>query len=120
MKKFEETGLVTNIERPAQHRLARSAIVSESVAEEPNVSIPRCSQELGLSYGTFWRILHLGLHLHPYKVQLMQQLKSADHSQLRGYVVLEQLAVDVNFSNKIIFSDEVHFTLSGYVNKQNF
>ena len=28
------------------------AIVDESVAEDPNVSIPPRSQELGLSYGT--------------------------------------------------------------------
>ena len=44
MKKFEETGVVTNIERPVHHRFARSAeniaIISESVAEDPNVSIP--------------------------------------------------------------------------------
>ena len=70
--------MVTNIERPVYHRFARSAeniaIVSESVAEDPNVSIPRRSQELGLSYGTLWRILHLDLHLHPYNVQLRQQL----------------------------------------------
>ena len=74
--------MVTNIERPVHHRFARYAeniaIVSESVAEDPNVSIPRRPQELGLSYGTLWRILHLDLHLYPYKVQLMQQLKPAD------------------------------------------
>ena len=29
------------------------AIVSESVAEDPYVPIPRRSQELGLSYGTY-------------------------------------------------------------------
>ena len=53
---FEETGAVTNIEGPVNHRFAHFAeniaIVSESVAQDPNVSIPRPSQELGLSYGT--------------------------------------------------------------------
>ena len=42
VKKFEETGVVTNIERILHHRYARSAeiiaIVSESVAKDPNVS----------------------------------------------------------------------------------
>ena len=33
--------------------------------------------------------------------------------------VLEQQSVDGNFSNKIFFNDGVHFTLGGYVNKQN-
>ena len=117
--------LITNIERPAHHRFARSAknfaIVSESVAEVPNMLIPRRSNELGLSYGTLWRILHLNLHLHPYKVQLTQQLKSAYHSQHRRHLewVLVQQMVDGNFSKKICFSDETHFTLVEYVNKQN-
>ena len=82
----------------------------QSVAKDPNVSIARCSQQFGLSDGTFWRILHLDLQLHPYKVQLTQQLKPADHSQRRRNVewVLEQLAMDGDFSNKIFFSDEAH------------
>ena len=74
MKKFEETVVVTNIKRPIYNRFARTtesiAIVSESVAEDPHVSIPHHSQELGLSYSTLWPILHLDVHLHPYKVQL--------------------------------------------------
>ena len=49
MKKFEEAGVVTNIDRPVHHRFARSAenivIVSESIAEDPNVSITHRSQE---------------------------------------------------------------------------
>ena len=107
------------------HRFARCAenitIVSESVDEDPNMSIPSRSQELGLPYGILWRILLLDLHLHPYKLQLMQQLKPAEQSQYRRYIewVLEQQALDGNFSNKICFSDEAHFTLGGYVNKQN-
>ena len=47
VKKFEETGVVKNIEWPKHRCFARSAeniaIVSESVAEGSNVSIPRCS-----------------------------------------------------------------------------
>ena len=69
------------------HRFARSAediaIVRESVDEDPNVSFPRRSQELGLSYGTLLRILNLYLYLHPYKVHLTLQLKPPDHSQYR-------------------------------------
>ena len=90
VKKFEETGVATNIKRLVHHRLARSAenivIVSESVAEDPNVSIPRRSQELELFYRTLWRILHLNLHLHPYKFHHMQQQKPADYSQRCKYV----------------------------------
>ena len=48
--------------------------------------IPHRSQELGLSNSTLLRILHLCLHLHPYKAQLKQQLKLADHLQRRRYM----------------------------------
>ena len=58
-----------------------NAAVSESLADDLNVSIPRRSQKSGLSYGTLWSIWHLDLHLHQYKNQLTQQLKPADHSQ---------------------------------------
>ena len=81
MKKFEETKVVTNIERPVNHHLARLfeniAIVSESVAENPNLSIPRRSQELQLSYGTLWSIFHSDVHLHPYKVQLTRKTEAS-------------------------------------------
>ena len=50
VQKFEETGVLTNIERPVHHRFVHSAentaIVSESVAEAPKVSIPRRPQKL--------------------------------------------------------------------------
>ena len=78
--KFEETRVVTNIERLVYHRFARSAENIAVVSESMNMSITCRSQELGLSCDTLWRILHFDLHLHLYKVQLTQQLKPADHS----------------------------------------
>jgi len=33
--------------------------------------------------------------------------------------VLEQLEINPNFTKQIIFSDDVHFWMNGYVNKQN-
>ena len=80
VKKFEEAGMVTNIPRPFRSFAKNIAIACESIAEGPNVSILHRSQKLGLFYGILWRILHLGLHLHPCKVQHTQQLKPANHS----------------------------------------
>ena len=56
VKKFEELGVVAYIEIPVHHRFP----------ENISVAIERRYQELELSYGTLWRILHLDLHLHPY------------------------------------------------------
>ena len=90
VKEFEETAVVTNIKRPVHHRFARSAkniaIVSDNVAEDPNVSISCRSHELGLSYGILWRILYLDLQQDPYKIKLSQPLKPANHSQRRRYM----------------------------------
>ena len=44
VKKFEETGMVSNIDRPMHHRIARAA---ENIA-----IVNENSQELGLSYCT--------------------------------------------------------------------
>ena len=53
VKRFEETGVVTNIERNVHYRFASSAenigIVSESFAEDQNVLIP-----LAAHYGLFF------------------------------------------------------------------
>ena len=64
VKKFEESGVATIIERRFSGSVANIAIVSKSVAKDPNVLIPYRAQELELlSYCTLWRILHLDLHL---------------------------------------------------------
>ena len=82
--------MITNIGRSVHHRFTHSAeyiaIVSGSLVDGLNVMIPRRSQELGLSYGTLWRLLYLDLYLHPYKVQLTQQLRPTDYSRHRRYV----------------------------------
>ena len=71
MKGFEVTDVVTNIERLVHYRFAHSVeninIGSESVDEDLNVSIPCRFQEIGVFYGTLWRILHIDLHLYPHK-----------------------------------------------------
>jgi hypothetical protein len=123
--KFYQTGSVHDLPRSGGPRTARSAeniaAVSESVRENPRTSVRHRAQELGLSRSSTHRILRIDLHLHPYKVQLRQQLKVHDHRQRREFAAwaLEHLDEDENFFQKIIFSDEAHFHLNGYVNKQN-
>ena len=96
--KFESTGSVNDRPTPVRRRNARSAeniaAIRESVQENPRQSIPRRTQELGLSQTTTWRILRRDLGLHPYKIQLTQELKVNDHIQQRVFtkLALEQLA----------------------------
>ena len=68
------------------------------------------------------RILHKDLGMTPHKVQLVQELKPIDHPMRFGFAewACDRLTEDVDFGKKkIIFSDEAHFDLGGYVNKQN-
>lgn len=49
---------------------------------------------------------------------MVQELKETDHYQRRNFAFWMTERAE-GFSKKIIFSDEAHFHLSGYVNKQN-
>ena len=93
--------MVANTERPVHYRFVCSAenIVSESFAKDLNMAFSCRSENIALSYGILWRILHFDLYLHPYKVQLTQQLEPADQSLHRRYLewMHEQEAVEGNF-----------------------
>lgn len=123
--KFRTNFTLLDIHPSTRVRTARSneniVAVAESVREDRDQSIRRRSQALGISYGTLWRILKCDLGLKAYKIQLVQELKPGDLG-LRfnfGLWALQQLQVDPFFYRKIVFSDEAHFWLNGFVNKQN-
>jgi len=95
--------------------------VRESVGENHGTSIRHRGQELQISRSSLQRILEKDLCIHAYKYQLTQQLKPNDHAQRREFVewIIEHQQVDADFSSKIILSDEAHFHLEGFVNRQN-
>ena len=59
--KFETKFTLLDVPVPKRSRIARSegiiAAVSASIQNEPNQSIPRRSQELGIAQTTLWRIM---------------------------------------------------------------
>ena len=72
VENFKRTFPLHNVQVPIRQKTAQSneniAAVQASVAEDRNLTIPRHSQELGLSQTTTWRILRNDLGLHPYKI----------------------------------------------------
>lgn len=96
---FGSTRSVTNEPVPVRQRNVRSvkniAAVRDSVLENPWQSIPRCAHELGIADDNLANFAS-GLSLHPYKIQLNQELKVNDHGQRRVVVdwALVQLEVD--------------------------
>ena len=122
VERFQRTGSVADDRVQNYSRSGRSQehidFVHKSVAEEPEMSISRRSQHVGLSESTTWRILHKDLSLKAYKIQITQELKPMDHAKRRAFVKWVQKQPR-DFSQKIIFSDEAHFEIGGHVNKQN-
>ena len=123
--KFETKFTLLDVLVPKRRRIARSeeiiAAVSASIQNEPNQSIPRRSQEFGITQTTPWHILRKDLDLHALKIKLTQELKPLDHLKRRNFSnwALAKLEENEEFHRKIIFSDEAHFWLNVFVNKQN-
>ena len=85
--KFRTQFTLLDIKPTTRMRTVRTeeniASVSESVAEDREMSIRRRSQQLGLCYSTTWKILRKDLGVKPYKIQLVQELKPNDLPQRR-------------------------------------
>lgn len=97
------------------------AAVRNSVGRSPKKSVRRRSQELVMTRESLRRVLTSDLHLYAYKIQVKQQLTDADKEKRVTMCewfcnVLEN---DGNFLEKVWFSDEAHFLLSGHVNSKN-
>ena len=95
--------------------------VEEAVTTSLTRSANKHTRVLTLSNRTVRRILHDDLKFHRYKIQIVPQLFPRDpHNRLAfcgEFVRLVNARPDL--LDNIIMSDEAHFHLSGFVNKQN-
>lgn len=125
MERFRTTFTLIDNSHPQRRCTVRTeeaiAAVERSIEEDPNESIRHRAQELDLCPSTLWKILRKDLGLRAYKIQLVQDLKPNDHQVRRRFVEWAQNEITVvpDFHKRILFSDEAHFWLNGYVNKQN-
>ena len=76
---------------------------------------------LGITPRSVRRILHNDLHYHPYKIQIVQALNTRDYGARVRFCqeMLDLIGEDEDLVNNIWMSDEAHFHVSGFVNKQN-
>ena len=121
---FQEQGAVCDLPRSGRPRTARNdenrEELERSLEENPPVSTRRRSQQMGISRSSLQRMLH-EMDMFPYKIQLVQQLQPQDYEQRLEYAMRLQDLVngDPGFLQTLIMSDETHFHLNGFVNKQN-
>ncbi|CAB3258594.1 unnamed protein product [Arctia plantaginis] len=123
---LEEYGTTRDAAKSGRPRSARSAeniaAVAEDVELSPETSTRRRASQLAISRSSLRRILVKDLRIFPYKVQSVHHLLPVDRQTRVTYAqAILNLEDEVDdFSTKIIMSDEAHFHLNGYVNKQNY
>ena len=122
--KFRETGTVADQIRPGRSKSIRTEDLIDRVAADvrvdPKTSIRKRSSQLSISRSSLQRILKSDLKLFPYKIQLCQELLPKDMEARLNYAQsFLQLCEDDSFIENVMFSDEAHFHLSGYVNRHN-
>lgn len=121
---FRETGSI--LRKPGsgapKKRTAEVVAVAQEVMDNaPKTSVRRLSQQINLAVGTTHKLLHKDLHLYPYRVTVVQELKPADYPLRLNFCNWTRAKIenDPEFLQRIIFSDESWFYISGYVNSQN-
>ncbi|GFT13785.1 DUF4817 domain-containing protein [Nephila pilipes] len=84
----------------------------------PSTSTHSASWQLGIPRKIVWRILRKCLKLHPYKVQLLHELKPNDILKCSDFAmrILNKINEDNCYLKNVIFSDEATFYVFGYVN----
>lgn len=124
VKKFRLTGTTTNNTTRPREKVKRSAeniaITAAAVQNHPRRSIRKLAASLNLHRSTVHRIMRLDLKVHPYKIRIIQKIKQEDYVNRKKYCehMLENFSLE-NDMDKVLFSDEAHFHLEGYVNRQN-
>lgn len=121
---FRETGSVDRKKgsgRPSIRSEENVEAVRQLVEERPQLSVRHLHQELDLSYGTCRRILRHDLHLYPYRLQATHEILPVDKPKRQEFCqrFIDHFIVNNGGIEKIMFTDESWFHLSGYVNSQN-
>jgi len=124
-QKFITTGNLGNASHQGRRRPRRSdeniEAVQASIERLPTKSSHHRSSQLGISRTSLRRIIRDDLKLFPYKIQVTLRFLPIDKPRLLDYAnfVVNVAQTDDDFWQKIIMSNEAHFSLNGTVNKQN-
>lgn len=128
VRKFHENGTIGNLSKLHSGRPTTSVTpenierVEEFFSENPRTSLNRASQALGIPRTSLQRIAKTRVKLFPYKIQTFQQLSEFDQQRRLDFSMsmIDMIIAGSIKTKRIWFSDEAHFWLSGYVNKQNY
>lgn len=120
---FRETASADKKRRGGRPRVRTANVINtvrNAIEERPTSSIRRLSQEINLKKSTLHNVLKQDIGMHPYKVQMFQELLPPDYDKRIQYC--QWFTENLNNNdvlNKTFFSDEAWFHLNGYINAQN-
>ena len=118
LKKFRNSESMRNDDKAHSGRYvtvrahANVQVVRKHLEQSPRKSTRRLPQEVSISRTTGYRGIYNDLKLFPYKVQILQKQTDANRKERSGRIENNSSGLGL-----ILFSDEVHFHLSGHVNK---
>lgn len=125
--KFERTGSVADDlvghvgSRPAVVTPENVATVSGIIQQQPRRSVRRIAAETGLKRSSTHTILRSSLHMFPYKIQSHQAIPASAVRQRLDFANRMLNMINEGFDVDCIwFTDEAHFHLNGFANKQNW
>ena len=122
-EKFINSGCLCKGKRSGRPSISEDDVdkIRDVYLSSPKTSTRRVSQRLQMPQTTIWRVLRKRLQMKPYKLQLLQHLRKTDKTKRATFCMEMQEKIDNedDFLEKVIFSDEATFHLSGKVNKQN-
>lgn len=118
---FEDTGCLCKRKSTGRPRVSEEDVerVRESFTRSPKKSVRKAGRELEIAKSTVWKVLRKRLQLRPYRLQLLQALKPADHGLRANFANVMLFNDDEDFLDHVVFSDESTFHLSGHVNTHN-
>lgn len=122
VEKFAETGSLLKGKSTGRPNVSNEVVENIRVAYQrsPRKSTRRASRELNVPRTTVWRVLRKRLQFKPYKFQMVQALKPADLPKRTQFCQELQLRLEEDgFEDRLVFTDEATFHLSGKVNRHN-
>lgn len=124
IRRFRETGSVADKKRSGRPVVLTDAKLSEvrnAMQQSPSKSLRRLSTQSQISLGSAHKAMKK-LKFRAYRVRSVQELKDPDKEKRLVYCRWFRSFVDyhgIGELDRVFFSDEAWFHLSGYVNSQN-
>lgn len=121
-EKFRDTGCICKRKSTGRPSAEEETVdrVRASFVRSPQKSTYRAARELEIPQKTVWRILRKRLQMKSYRLQLLHALRDTDYAARASFCAdFLTLMEEDGFAERLRYSDEAVFHLSGNVNRHN-